>query len=172
MSTTTPQGRNVPEANAGALDAAAALDSPGIVIVDHGSKREESNRMLETFVEMFRKVSAHAIVEPAHMELAEPSISTAFDRCVERGATCVVVAPYFLAPGKHWNEDIPSLTAKAAEKHPGIGYMVTAPIGLHPLMCQLIESRIDHCLAHVQGNADACDVCRDTGKCMVRTFGA
>ena len=36
------------------------------------------------------------IVEPAHMELAEPSIATAFARCVERGATTVVVFPYFL----------------------------------------------------------------------------
>jgi len=26
----------------------------------------------------------------------------AFDRCVARGATTVVVSPYFLSPGRHW----------------------------------------------------------------------
>lgn len=137
------------------------LRHTGIVIVDHGSTREESNRMLEDFVEMFRARSHYPIVEAAHMELAEPSIATAFARCVERGATRVVVAPYFLAPGKHWNVDIPQLTAEAAAAHPGVESLVTAPIGLHPLMCELIGQRIDHCLSHVAGETEACDVCAD-----------
>ena len=141
----------------------------GIVIVDHGSRRAESNQMLETFVEMFRRSRRYAIVEPAHMELAEPSIATAFARCVARGATRVVVAPYFLAPGKHWNKDIPALTTEAARAHPGVSYMVTAPIGLHPLMCDLIGSRIDHCLSHVAGQAAECEVCRGTGRCQLKS---
>lgn len=28
-------------------------------------------------------------------------------------------------------QDIPSLTAEAAKDHPGISYIVTAPLGLH-----------------------------------------
>ena len=140
----------------------------GIVIVDHGSRRVESNEMLEQFVEMFREATHFSIVEAAHMELAEPSIATAFDRCVERGATSVVISPYFLSPGKHWNKDIPALAEEAASKHPGVSYLVGAPIGLHPLMCELIQSRIDHCLAHVAGNAPECNVCAGTGRCMMR----
>lgn len=31
-------------------------------------------------------------------------------------------------------QDIPALAASAAEKHPGVSYIVTAPIGLHELM--------------------------------------
>ena len=138
----------------------------GLVIVDHGSRRDESNRMLEDFVEMFRKLSDYKIVEPAHMELASPSIAEAFNRCVERGARRIVIAPYFLAPGKHWNEDIPQLAAQAAQPHPHIQYMVAAPIGLHPLMCQLITSRIQHCLDHAAGYAPACEVCHGTGQCI------
>jgi len=144
----------------------------GIVIVDHGSKRAESNQMLEQFVDMFRAQTRFAIVEPAHMELAEPSIATAFGRCVQRGAERVVVAPYFLAPGKHWHKDIPHLTAEAAADHPGVDYMVTAPIGLHPLMCELINRRIDHCLSHAAGQADECDVCAGTGRCAMQESDA
>lgn len=144
------------------------LDRTGIVIVDHGSRRPESNRMLEGFVDAFRNATRYRIVEPAHMELAEPSIATAFDRCVERGAAAVVVCPYFLLPGRHWHQDIPNLTREAAAKHPGVRYMVTAPIGLHPMMGQVIESRIDHCLEHVSGDAPECESCAGTGKCVLR----
>ena len=48
------------------------------------------------------------------MELAPPTIAEAFGRCVERGATLVVVAPFFLSPGRHWQEDIPALADEAA----------------------------------------------------------
>lgn len=38
----------------------------------------------------------------------------------------------------HWFcailQDIPSLTAEAAKEHPGVSYMVTAPLGLHELL--------------------------------------
>lgn len=140
----------------------------GIVIVDHGSRRAESNAMLEHFVELFRASSHYAIVEPAHMELYEPSIEAAFDRCVERGATTVVVCPYFLLPGKHWDEDIPNLTRQAAERHPGVKWMVTAPIGLHPLMKQVVESRIDYCLSHVAGKTGECESCAGRDSCTLR----
>ncbi|MEX0884966.1 MAG: CbiX/SirB N-terminal domain-containing protein [Phycisphaeraceae bacterium] len=140
----------------------------GIVIVDHGSRRAASNRMLEDFVEMFRGQGRYVIVEPAHMELAEPSIAVAFARCVERGANRVVVAPYFLAPGRHWHKDIPELTAAAAAAHPGVGYLVTAPIGLHEAMCEIIGTRIEHCLTRAAGEADECDACRGTGRCQVQ----
>ncbi len=114
----------------------------GIIIVDHGSRRAESNKMLLEVVELFARTTGCPIVEPAHMELAEPSIRTAFARCVARGAQAVVVHPYFLLPGKHWTEDIPALAAAAAAEHPGVRYAVTAPLGLHPLMTRIIEERI------------------------------
>src|SRR2546421_1628146 len=108
----------------------------GIVIVDHGSTRRESNEMLEEIASLFAKRFAgqYEIVEPAHMELTEPSIATAYDRCVQRGASRVVVCPFFLGPGKHWTSDIPRLTAQAAQKHPGTGYHVTQPLGIDDLM--------------------------------------
>jgi len=138
-----------------------------IIIVDHGSKRSESNTMLEHFVELFSQRPNYTIVEPAHMELAEPSIATAFDRCVERGAKRVVVCPYFLLPGKHWAKDIPALARSAARKHPGTSYLVTAPIGLHPMMHDVIDSRIAHCLRHVAGEVDECESCNGTGRCVL-----
>lgn len=151
------------------LEGEVAVRGPvGVIIVDHGSRRAESNRMLEHFVSQFAAEGPHEIVEPAHMELAEPSIGTAFDRCVARGAASVVVTPYFLLPGKHWQEDIPSLTAEAAARHPGVAFLITAPIGLHPMMKQVIQTRIEHCLAHTGGQAAECESCAGKNLCVFR----
>ncbi len=139
-----------------------------VILVDHGSRREESNALLLDVVRSFAASSGYAVVEPAHMELAEPSISTAFDRCVERGATTVVVFPYFLLPGRHWSEDIPRLAAAAARNHPGVRYLVTAPFGLHPLMAEVMQQRIEHCLSHTQGDDSACELCAGTDGCQLR----
>src|SRR6478609_1077343 len=120
----------------------------GIIIVDHGSRRTESNRMLEEVARLFgeRFQQTYDIVEAAHMELCEPSIATAYARCVERGAKRVVVCPFFLGPGKHWTGDIPRLAAEAAAKHPGTTYHVTMRLGIDELILQLIDKRIDHCV--------------------------
>jgi sirohydrochlorin ferrochelatase len=146
----------------------SADEELGVILVDHGSRREESNLMLLEVVRDFARSTGTKIVEPAHMELAEPSIATAFARCVERGATTVVVFPYFLLPGRHWDEDIPRLAAAAAAKHVGIRYLVTAPFGLHPLMAEIMQQRIAHCVAHTQGKADACELCAGTDRCQLR----
>ena len=144
------------------------MDKLGVILVDHGSRREESNSLLMDVVRQFAAASGLPIVEPAHMELAEPSIATAFAHCVERGATMVVVYPYFLLPGRHWDEDIPRLAAAAARQHPAIRYLVTAPFGLHPLMAEVMRQRIDHCLAHSRGEVEACELCAGTDRCQLR----
>jgi hypothetical protein len=130
----------------------------GIVIVDHGSRRPQSNQMLEEVARLFaeRFTQRYEIVEPAHMELCEPSIATAYDRCVARGATHVVVCPFFLGPGKHWTSDIPRLAAEAAAKHPGTRYHVTMPLGIDDLILDLIEKRVRWCADH----GLLCDKCQ------------
>ncbi|KAL0377404.1 UNVERIFIED_CONTAM: Sirohydrochlorin ferrochelatase, chloroplastic [Sesamum radiatum] len=138
-----------------------------VIIVDHGSRRKESNLMLNEFVVMFRDRTKYPIVEPAHMELAEPSIKDAFNSCVQQGAQRVIVSPFFLFPGRHWHQDIPSLTAEAAKDHPGVSYVITAPLGLHELLVDVVNDRINYCLSHVAGEEDECSVCAGTGKCRL-----
>jgi sirohydrochlorin ferrochelatase len=137
----------------------------GLVLVDHGSRRTESNRLHERVVRDWQGQSGYPIVQPAHMELAEPSIADAFDACVDQGATTVVVAPWFLGPGRHWDRDIPELAAAAAARHPGVRHLVTAPLGPHPLLFAIVEERVRQCLAHATADAAECDLCAGTGRC-------
>ena len=135
----------------------------GIVIVDHGSKREESNQMLERvaalYAERFR--AKRPIVQPAHMELAEPSIATAYAACVKLGARRIVVLPFFLGPGKHWTQDIPRLTADAAAQFPGTHYHVAHPLGIDDLILDLLDKRLAHCVDHNY----VCESCEGTVRC-------
>lgn len=120
--------------------------STGVIIVDHGSVRAESNETLEELVDRFRLRHKGGNIEPAHMELAEPSIATAFERCVEQGAKHIIVIPYFLGPGKHWKHDIPNLTREAADRHDGVSFQVGEPIGLHPMMLDVVDARLNDAL--------------------------
>ena len=132
----------------------------GVIIVDHGSTRDESNRMLEELASLFgeRFKQRYGIVEPAHMELAEPSIATAYARCVARGAKRVVVCPFFLGPGKHWTQDIPRLTAEAAARFPDTAYHVAPTLGIDDLILDLLDKRARGCIDH----DFLCEQCRGT----------
>jgi len=149
-------------------DVPVGTDRVAVVVVDHGSRRDEANTAFEEFVRTSAPLLPYPVVEPAHMELAEPSIATAFARCVASGATTVAVAPYFLGPGNHWDRDIPALTASAAADHPDVRWLVAAPLGPDPTLLELAGRRVAHCLAHVAGEADECATCAGTGRCTLR----
>ena len=116
----------------------------GVIIVDHGSRLPQSNQLLEQVAAQLheRFPADYPIVEPAHMELNEPSVASAYTKCVERGATSIVICLYFLGPGKHSTHDIPRLAAQAQQQHPQTTCQITATLGLDELMLQLLHKRI------------------------------
>lgn len=124
---------------------AAGSSVTGIIICDHGSRRAQSNDSLKDVADRFA-ARFHAdcnIVEPAHMELAMPDIATAYASCVSRGATHIVVLPMFLAKGKHWVRDIPSLTGQAAAAFSETTYQIAEPLGIDDLLLDLLKKRFD-----------------------------
>ena len=150
----------------------SSAPATAVIIVDHGSRREASNVMLLKATEAFVQQSPYEIVEPAHMELAQPDIAAAYRNCVARGATRIIVFPYFLSPGRHWSEDIPNLVKAAALPFPDTEWLVTAPFGLHPDMSSIINDRIRHCLDVAKSGNSRCDVCEAEGHCQFRTTRA
>lgn len=113
-----------------------------LILVDHGSVVKEANDMLAEIANMIRQNSREFdIVLYAHMELAEPRISQAFDACVAEGAKEIIVHPYFLAPGRHSTQDIPNMVKEAAKKHPQVPYRITEPLGIHPKIIDVILER-------------------------------
>jgi sirohydrochlorin ferrochelatase len=113
-----------------------------LLLIDHGSRKQEANNLLPEVARMLKAMSDFDIVYYAHLELAEPTILQGFDACVAEGAAEVIVHPYFLSPGRHSTLDIPRMVAEAAARHPGVRYRITEPLGLHPKIGELILERV------------------------------
>ena len=112
------------------------------ILVDHGSRSTLANDMLLDVVRMVKELSGVVHVYPAHMQFAEPSIQQALAQAVKDGATAVVVHPYFLAPGRHSAADIPRMVEEAAKAFPGVEHCVTAPLGVHPKIGEVVLERM------------------------------
>lgn len=128
-----------------------AEESRAILLIDHGSRRTEANALLDEIAALVRqRLGPASIVEAAHMEIAEPTVAEGFARCVEQGATTIVVHPFMLAPGRHVTEDLPRLVAEAAQAHVGVGFTMAGPLGSH---AGVIDAVIDRCDAAVDDSA-------------------
>jgi sirohydrochlorin ferrochelatase len=113
-----------------------------ILLIDHGSVRQEANDMLDSVATLVRQIAGPGvIVHAAHMELAKPTIATGFRHCVEEGATEVIAFPYMLSPGKHSTRDIPRLVAEAAVAFPNVSYRVTDAFGVHEKLAEVVLER-------------------------------
>ena len=116
------------------------MSKTALIIVDHGSVRAAANQLLDDVTARVKRAGngRYVAVEPAHMELAEPSIGAAFDACVAAGADAVVVTLFFLSPGRHARDDIPRLVAEAAARHADVKWTVTEPLGLNERLAELL----------------------------------
>jgi sirohydrochlorin ferrochelatase len=76
------------------------------------------------------------------MELAPPGIAEGIAACVADGAREIVVHPYLLAPGRHSQHDIPTAVTAAAAGHPGVRIRVSAPLGIHEKIVDVVLERV------------------------------
>lgn len=114
----------------------------GILIVDHGSIRNEANDMLRSMADLIQTMAGpDVVVRYGHMELADPNIAAGFSSCVEAGATNVTVFPYMLSPGRHSTSDIPRMVADVARTFPRVSFNVTPAFGLHEKLAEVVLER-------------------------------
>jgi sirohydrochlorin ferrochelatase len=113
-----------------------------ILLIDHGSRRDEANALLDAVAEQVRKRTPESIVEVAHLEIKEPNIAEGIDACVRKGATQIVVHPFFLGPGRHTSEDIPEQVGRAASRYPNIQIRISEPLGGHDAIIDVVLDRV------------------------------
>ncbi len=112
-----------------------------LVLIAHGSRRQASNDEVISLVgELAEAMKGdYPIVETGFLELAQPLIPDAIDRCVKQGATRIVVIPYFLSAGRHVHEDIPAEVDKARAMHTDVPMTILPHIGGFTLMPDMIR---------------------------------
>ncbi|MHC4878687.1 MAG: sirohydrochlorin chelatase [Planctomycetota bacterium] len=116
--------------------------STAVLLMAHGSRRAEANQDLVEVAYKLRNTGEYPIIVPSYLELAEPSIPDGARRCVELGATEVRMLPYFLSAGSHVTRDLERFRAALATEFPGVHFRLCPPLGLHPLMLDIVRARL------------------------------
>lgn len=110
-----------------------------LLIVAHGSRRQASNDEVRTLSRrLAEREHDFDYVDCAFLELAEPSIPEGLERCIEHGASEVVIFPHFLAAGRHVAEDIPAEVAQIEAKYPQVSVHIAPHLGASDLLVNAI----------------------------------
>lgn len=139
----------------GSFEGMAKTRTVGVLLIDHGSRKEASNLRLHDLAQFYQAESKDdenpkRIVRAAHMEIAQPSIQDGIEGLMRAGVDEIVCCPYFLSPGRHVQEDIPLLVEtamKELEQQKIIDNMptvtVTDPVGSKTeIMVEAIDSLV------------------------------
>ncbi len=117
------------------------MPETAVLLIAHGSRHAPAN---EDLFQTARNVAGRGdfrIVEAAFLELAEPDIARGGDRCVELGATRVLMVPYFLSSGVHLIRDLTAARDELQSRHPEVEFLLGPPLGPDPLLEQLVAER-------------------------------
>jgi sirohydrochlorin ferrochelatase len=111
-------------------------------LIAHGSRQASANDDLHELAARLSSQGTYPIVEPSFLELAEPELLAGGRRCVELGATRVLMIPYFLSEGVHLRRDLTAARDELDRRHSDVQFILGSPLGPHPLLDQLVAERI------------------------------
>lgn len=136
---------------AGRLAEAGARDGDAVVLVAGGSLDPDANAQVAATARLLWEGRAYASVDVAFASTTRPTLREALDRLRLLGARRVVVAQYFLGPGR-----LPGAVERSAVAE-GLDVVVSQPLGAHDDIAALVLERYDEALgADIRMNCDAC----------------
>ena len=116
--------------------------SVAVLLIAHGSRRPEANHDLVQLAELLIARRDYEIVEVSYLELTTPTILDGGRACAARGASKVLMLPYFLSAGVHVVTDLKEFQKQLAEEFPQIEFILCPHLGLHPLMADIVVARV------------------------------
>lgn len=114
-----------------------------IVYICHGSRANQANEQAISFVKQLMQGMDAPIQELGFLELTEPTISVAVERCIAKGATSIFVIPILLLTAGHAKVDIPNELDTLRSKYKDVSIMYGTPIGVNEKMIDLLIHRIE-----------------------------
>lgn len=113
-----------------------------ILIMAHGSRIAEANDAAREVAKMVQEMTGEEIVEVSFRELHDPDIQQGIDNCVAKGATRILLIPYFLFMGAHVQHDLPEEIEAAQKRHPGLEMVMGPHLGVHRKLAEIVTERI------------------------------
>jgi sirohydrochlorin ferrochelatase len=117
------------------------MTNKALIIVAHGSRKASSNQEVMALGDNVASLLGehYTYVTTAFLEFATPSLEESILSCLEKGASEVVILPYFLASGNHVTRDIPEVVEKIQASHPKVKMVLKEHIGSASGMVSLIS---------------------------------
>ena len=112
-----------------------------VILIGHGSRAAGADEDMERIAEALRSVDG-GIVELCRMGGRGTPFAEVFETCVRRGATEIIVIPYFLHFGVHLRQDIPEMLRDAVAKHPEVRVILGKHLGYDDSLVALVEKRL------------------------------
>jgi sirohydrochlorin ferrochelatase len=101
-----------------------------LLLVAHGSRRQASNEEVRALIGRLRAAAgSFDHLDCAFLELAEPSIADGLRQAIAKGASEVVVLPYFLSAGRHVVTDIPAEIEPVRKAYPSVDIFLAPYLG-------------------------------------------
>lgn len=119
----------------------------GVIILAHGSRGELGAQAVIDALDRIASgmkvlLSPDVEIVGGAMQFNHPDLSEAAEHLIAKGARTIVVAPYFLFPGRHVMEDIPDEIKKLSSAHPGVRFFLADNLGLDESFVDLMARRI------------------------------
>jgi sirohydrochlorin ferrochelatase len=122
-----------------------------IILLGHGSRVPDAGKHMERVASGLKQRYGYRMVEICYMSRLGPHFPEVFEKCVTKGATDIMVIPYFLHDGLHLVLDIPEMMQETAAKHPNVKLVLGQNLGFDQVLVDLVERR-------VTDSSDYCDV--------------
>lgn len=114
----------------------------GVIILAHGSKREETKETLHEIVNMVKIEGGFDVVEEAYLQFCSPTLADAVKKVVEQSIKQIVIVPYFLFKGIHNTEDIPGEIERLKAEYDGLEIIFGQPLGTDKRLAQILVERV------------------------------
>ncbi len=111
-----------------------------LLLIAHGSRLKQSNDEVVLLAEKLKQNCSeeYPIVHAGFLELAEPMIPESIKKCINDGATSIIVLPYFLNSGRHVIEDIPAIVNETKANYPDVEIKIAPHLGDSQLMINIL----------------------------------
>ncbi|HXF63983.1 MAG TPA: sirohydrochlorin chelatase [Caldilineaceae bacterium] len=117
-----------------------------IVLLGHGSLRSASGAAMIRCAARLRARGLAPLVAAAFLNYSRPTLMETAARCRARGATEVLIQPYFLIAGAYVRHDLPALVASVAAHYPGLRFTIGDALGDHAALIRLALHRVQDAL--------------------------
>lgn len=113
-----------------------------VIILGHGSRATGAADDMEKVATRLKERLNYEIIETCQMSGAGTLFPEVFDTCIGRGASFILVLPYFLHRGVHILLDVPRMMREKAAEFPGVKVVLGKNLGFDEAIVNIVMKRI------------------------------